>query len=205
MEALMFPCFVKTAAEPARPPKDSPDGPAEDSQALLATRILKGDAAAEEELVGLFQRRVLAMMLSRVRDPEAARDLTQEVMMAVVLALRKGQIRDGKKLAAFVYGTARNFVKGHYRSMPPETLPLSPDLATADAGDILENLHYATLLSRILSSLDAMDRRILSLIFVEGLKPGEIARRLGLCSDVVRARKSRAIKRAIACWKRQTA
>jgi RNA polymerase sigma factor (sigma-70 family) len=41
------------------------------------------------------------------------------------------------------------------------------------------------------------DRRILLFTLVDGLKPGEIAPRLGLTDEVVRARKSRALKRVI--------
>ena len=39
------------------------------------------------------------------------------------------------------------------------------------------------------------DRRVLLLTLVDGLRSGEIAERLGLRADVVRARKARAIKR----------
>lgn len=141
------------------------------------------------------------MMLSRVRNAETARDLTQEVLLAVVLALRKGQVRDTGKLAAFICGTARNIVNGFFRSRPPESVPLAPEHAIAGADDILDDLHQTSLMTRLLDSVDAADRRILSLTLLEGLKPGEIAERLGLSSEVVRARKSRAIKRAIVCMR----
>jgi RNA polymerase sigma factor (sigma-70 family) len=54
------------------------------------------------------------------------------------------------------------------------------------------------MMSRLLMSLNAADREVLELALIEGLKPWEIARRLGLTSETVRARKSRAIKKAIA-------
>jgi DNA-directed RNA polymerase specialized sigma24 family protein len=40
-----------------------------------------------------------------------------------------------------------------------------------------------------------MDRQILRLTLVDGCKPGEIAQNLKLHPDVVRARKSRALKK----------
>ena len=46
-----------------------------------------------------------------------------------------------------------------------------------------------------LGTLPAMDRRILLMTLVQGMKPGAIARRLSLSDDVVRARKSRAIRK----------
>ena len=55
---------------------------------------------------------------------------------------------------------------------------------------------------RALATLDATDRKILLLTLVEGLKPGEIGARLGLTSEIVRARKSRALKKTIERVKR---
>ena len=49
---------------------------------------------------------------------------------------------------------------------------------------------------RALAVLDSTDRKILLLTLIEGLKPGEIGARLGLTSEVVRTRKSRALKKA---------
>ena len=46
-----------------------------------------------------------------------------------------------------------------------------------------------------LVEIESNDRAILLMTLVEGLKPGIIARRLGVSSEVVRTRKSRAIKR----------
>jgi DNA-directed RNA polymerase specialized sigma24 family protein len=48
-----------------------------------------------------------------------------------------------------------------------------------------------------ISSLDRVDRDILLLTLVEGLKPGAIAERLGLSNDVVRQRKQRATRRVV--------
>jgi RNA polymerase sigma-70 factor, ECF subfamily len=176
-----------------------------EAQAALALRVFEGDGAAENELARLFQRRVLLMTRSRVRNPETARDLTQEVLMAVVLALRKGKVREGEKLAAFVYGTARNVVNGFFRSKPPDCVPLFPEAATSHADDVVQDLHERTLMRRVMQGLDDADRRILNLTLVEGLKPGEIAERLNLSSEVVRARKSRAVKRAVACVRESSA
>lgn len=192
-------------AEAVARPQTGVDDFGPEAQAALALRVLEGDAAAEDELARRFQRRVLMMTRSRVRNPETARDLTQEVLMAVVLALRKGKVREGERLAAFVYGTARNIVNGFFRSKPPECVPLFPGAATSDADDVVQSLHERSLMRRVMQHLDEADRRILNLTLVEGLKSGEIAARLNLSSEVVRARKSRAVKRAVECVRESSA
>jgi DNA-directed RNA polymerase specialized sigma24 family protein len=48
-----------------------------------------------------------------------------------------------------------------------------------------------------LARLNRADRGILLLTLVDGLKPAEIASRLGLTAEVVRVRKSRALKKVV--------
>ena len=85
-------------------------------QSSLAERVRGHEPSAEEELVRLFADRVSVLALARTRDRELARDLTQDVMLAVVLALRNGHLREAERLAAFVYGTARNVINNYLRT-----------------------------------------------------------------------------------------
>ena len=167
-------------------------------QSTLAERIRNHDRSAEEELVRLFSGRVTALVLARTRDREIAPDLTQDVMLAVVLALRDGHLREPERLASFVCGTARNVINNYLRtrSRQPREDPIDHGFDLASMPDELENTERACLVRQALGALDRTDRKILSLTLVGGLKPGEIAQRLGLTSEVVRARKSRAIKKA---------
>jgi RNA polymerase sigma-70 factor (ECF subfamily) len=165
-------------------------------QRALAARVHSGESSAEDELVRLFRDRVVFLALSRTRDPEAARDVTQEVMLAVVRALRNGTLREGERLAGFIYGTARNLINNYLRSRSrrrEDPIDAAGDLpAATEPGHDTERSAFVR---RALDALDRTDRAILSLTLVEGLKPGEIAARLGLTPEVVRARKSRAIKK----------
>jgi RNA polymerase sigma-70 factor (ECF subfamily) len=166
-------------------------------QARLAAGVREGGASVEEELVTLFEPRVLRMMLARTRDREVARDLAQETLIAVVLALRNGQLREAERLAAFVHGIARNIVNNFFRTRGPRTEPIAPEHAVADPGEALESAERIRKVRAALAGLEPIDRRILLCTLVEGMKPGEIARRLGLGSELVRSRKSRAIKRVV--------
>jgi RNA polymerase sigma-70 factor (ECF subfamily) len=138
------------------------------------------------------------MVVARTGDPEAARDLTQDVLLVVVSALRNGHLREAERLVAFVYGTARNVINNYLRtrSRLPKEDPLDDALDLAGtANPAVEGSERIALVQRALAALDSTDRQILMLTLVEGLKPGEIAARLGLTSEVVRARKSRAMKK----------
>ena len=173
-------------------------------QSALAQRIRTREPSAEEELVRLFSDRIGFLVRTRTRDVEAARDLTQDVMLAVVLALRDGHLRDGERLAAFVYGTARNLINNHLRtrSRLPKEEPIDTDFHLASAPDTFETSERVALVRRAVAALDSIGGKILLMTLVEGLKPGEIAVRLGMTSDVVRARKSRALKKTIERVKR---
>jgi RNA polymerase sigma-70 factor (ECF subfamily) len=163
----------------------------------LAERIRQGDASAETELVHEFSHRIFVMGVVRTHDREAARELVQDVLMAVIGALRKGQLQDADKLAAFVHGTARNLINNQLRSQSqrPPMEPLPEDLAQAWSADQLEDAERMRLVQQALERLGQEDRKILWMTLVQGHKPGEIAAALGLTSEVVRTRKMRAVKK----------
>jgi len=168
--------------------------------AALTERIRQRDASAETDLVRLFQKPVFLMLVARTRDPEAARDLTQEVLMAVLTALRNGRLHAAEKLPAFVHGTARNLANNHLRTRgqkPPE-VPLDPDFPlAAPAGVKVEEEERSSLVRRAVEQLEPVDRKILLMTLVDGLKPAAIARQLELTPEAVRTRKSRAVKKVI--------
>jgi RNA polymerase sigma factor (sigma-70 family) len=167
-----------------------------DDSAALARRIEQGDRAAESELVRLYCDCVFAMALLRTHDREAARELMNDVMMAVITALRHGAVRNGRRLGGFVHGTAANIIKGYFRSRGrrPRTISLSPDLSVEDPTDDYERLDRRVIALEALALLDERDRQILELSLVAGMKPGEIATRLQMSPALVRQRKCRALR-----------
>jgi RNA polymerase sigma factor (sigma-70 family) len=149
----------------------------------------------------MFGPRINVMALVRTRDPDAAQDLTQSALVQILQALRKGQLRDRQKLPAFVYGTARNVINYYLRarSQAPRSEPLGGDTVAEDEGQLLdlERAERLTLVRRAVARLESGDRRVLMMTLVDGWDPAAIAARLGLSSEVIRQRKSRAIKRVI--------
>ena len=172
---------------------------APDALARVAERIREGDASAEEELFRQFSDRIRVFVSMRTRDPELARDLAQDIMVHVLNGLRRGLLREPDRVGAFVYGTARNVVNNHFRlgRRESEELPLELAADTPGPADQFEAKQRQGLMRKALARLDRGDSRILLMTLVDGLKSGEIASRLGLSSEVVRARKSRALKRIV--------
>ena len=178
-------------------PGDPPRGP----DASRAEQIGVLDAAAEDQLVRTYGPRIFVMALVRTGDPEAARDLSQSALVEVLLALRKGQLRDSEKLPGFVSGTARNVINYYLRaqSRAPRSEPLgdeTPGTGVAQGQD-LEEAERLALVTRAVARLEPGDQQILRMTLIDGWEPAEIAARLGLSSEVVRQRKSRAVKRVI--------
>src|SRR6476659_7920120 len=62
---------------------------------------------AEAELFRRMAPRVRLYGLRHMRDEHAADDLTQQVLITTIEALRAGRLRDPEKLASFVLGTCR--------------------------------------------------------------------------------------------------
>jgi RNA polymerase sigma factor (sigma-70 family) len=168
-----------------------------EEQLSLVARIRAGDRLAEEELVLRFATRIRLLAVTRTGDREAARDLVQDVLMNVLSALRGEQLRDAAKLGAFVFGIARNVINSYLRSRSrqPSEEPITDDVPMAGVEDDFGLSDRMGLVRRALRRLDSTDQQILSMTLVDGCKPGEISSALGLSADVVRARKSRALKK----------
>ena len=163
----------------------------------LTERILAGDSSAEDQLVLEFGSRIHAFALARVHNSDVAQDLVHDTLIAVLQALRTGQLNESEKLAAYVLGTARNIVNSYLRRPKPSQLEMenlgAPETAWPD-WQAAQAQRYSQV-QRALKHLPETDQQILALTLSAGLKSGEIAVRLGLTSEVVRQRKSRAIKK----------
>ena len=165
----------------------------------LVRSIANGSHESEREFVDRYQRPVRAMLMARSRNGDVAADLMQDVMIEAICALRRGQLQDSAKLTSFVLGIARNLLNNYYRTSSrtvslelPDDLPeINSDLARK------EEEEWEPRALKAISSLDAVDRTILQMTLIEGLKPGIIAERLRLNPDLVRQRKLRATRRVI--------
>lgn len=169
-----------------------------EEQASLVGRIRQGDEDAETKLVELFSRAVRVMVRVRAGRRLEEEDLTQEVLMTAITAVRRGQLRDVDRLSAFVAGIARNLINNRLRMSRGTALePLDghEDAATADLRKEVALRERAATVRHALEELSLEDRQLLELTLIEGFSSSQMAQRLGVTEEAIRTRKSRALKR----------
>ena len=155
----------------------------------------------ESELIKRFHPRLLYFAVRRLRDKSLAEDLAQEVLTAVIAALRAGRIREPEKLPAFVFAIARNHVlmslkesqragDAHFslNQLEPQDRSTRPDAA-------LLREEQKKLVNEALLQLSAEDRDLLRQVLSSDQPLEEIAARLGIPYTAARKRKSRALER----------
>lgn len=163
----------------------------------LVRRIGQSDGEAEAELAREFHPRVVMVASLRLHGSDAAQDIAQDTMAAVLQALRAGALREPAKLPGFVLGIARNLINNHYRleARSRETHDDLPDPpARAEPGRTDFDDERRALVREALKCLKPADRHILILTLIEGMSPREIAPLVNLTSEQVRTRKTRAVR-----------
>ncbi|BCS31943.1 hypothetical protein TBR22_A11460 [Luteitalea sp. TBR-22] len=163
--------------------------------AALVARVRAGDPDAEAELARRFAPRMRVLCLARTRRPDLANDLAQDAMIALLLELRRGGLRDPAALPAFAAGIARNIVRSEHRASRRHdvgSLEVDVDVAREEGEDAaVRRLDV----ERALDGLPVADQQVLRLILVEGCKPADVAARLGISPEAARTRKLRAQRR----------
>lgn len=157
------------------------------------------DADAEGELCRRLAPRIRRYGLRHLRDEHAAQDLTQQVLIMTIEALRAGRLREPEKLVPFVLGTCRMTVldlrRGAQRRarllerFGPELLPAPAPPPQWDQG----------LLARCVEALKERERSVVVLTFYDEKAGAEVARFLGVSESNVRVIRHRAIRQLRTC------
>ena len=133
--------------------------------------------------------------LVRTSDTEVAHDVTQDTFMRFWDTLvKKGEVEYPR---ALIYQIARNAIIDWYRKHKAESLDELQDqgleLEDGVVGKVEIQVEHAHVLS-VLKDISEAHREIITLRFVEGLPPREIAEILGETTNSVSVRINRAIK-----------
>jgi RNA polymerase sigma-70 factor (ECF subfamily) len=178
----------------------NPLGTTAATDAELAGRVARGDRDAEAELFLRLAPRVRLYGLRHLRDPAAADDLVQDVMLMTFDSLRAGKVREEERLASFVLGTCRRVVVDLRRGAARRQRLLDrygPDLVPA-ARDDAPSLDLDRL-ARCLERLPERERAVVVLSFCAERGSDEIGAELGLTAVNVRVVRHRALARLRGC------
>ena len=178
----------------------NPDRATEATDAELAGRVKSGDRAAEAELFRRLAPRVRLYGLRHLRDPAAADDLVQDVILLIFDSLRAGKVREQERLASFVFGTCRRIVADLKRGAARRQRLLErfgTDLIPP-ARDDAPPLDLDQL-ARCLERLSERERSVVVLSFYAERGSVEIGAELGLSQANVRVVRHRALARLRGC------
>lgn len=169
---------------------------ASDGELLAAAR--GGDADATEALLERHQARVYRFGMKMCRDPEDAKDVLQDTLLAAARGLPT--FRGEASLPTWLFTIARSYCikrrrKGaQLRAFEGEAQ--GEAASTSDAApapdEALARKEVAEVVDEAISALEPMYREVLVLRDVEGLPASEVAEVLGIGVDAVKSRLHRA-------------
>src|SRR5215813_2448266 len=165
------------------------------SDADLVRRIGSGEREAEAELFRRMAPRIHLYGLRHLRDVHASEDLTQNVLITIIEALRQNRLREPEKLASFVLGTCRMTVLDLRRgSQRRERLleQFGPDLIATDES-FRPRLDHERL-ARCVENLKERERTVVAITFYNEQTGTDVAGFLGVSEANVRVMRHRAIR-----------
>ncbi len=150
-----------------------------------------------------MSERVLVFLTRRTADPEVAADLWAESWARAFASRESFRGESVAEEEAWVFGIARNVLGAYYKRGAAERRAMQrlglerPQLNDADLARLervagLDELREA--LSVALAAMPELQRDALRLRVVDGLSYGELARRLDVSEQTVRARVSRGLR-----------
>lgn len=175
----------------------------EPGDADLVDRARAGERPALEALLSRHQRRVYRFGLKMCRDPEDAKDVLQETLLAAARTVK--DFRGASSVSTWLYTIARSFcIKRRRRSRfaPEREESLDARAPGLEARQIpdgarnpeedLAGRQLQGALEEAISLLDPMYREVLVLRDVEGLTAREVVEVTGLTVEAVKSRLHRA-------------
>ena len=161
------------------------------------------DADDIADLYARHARQLVAFFARRTYDPDVAVELMAETFAAVVAGRARFRGSGDEAAAAWLYGIARNRLSDWLRHARVERRALSrlglepPQLSDAELERIDELAGTAQLRAQVADQLEGLapdHRAVLQLRVVQEVSYADIAARLGVSEQTVRARVSRALR-----------
>ncbi len=171
-----------------------------DSELLEAAR--GGDARSLESLLERHQAQVYRFGMKMCRDPEDARDVLQDTLLAMARGVH--DFRGASSISTWLYTIARSFcIKKRRRSkfapepersLETDAAPETAELADPGRGpdEVLAAREVHDALEQAIAALEPKYREALVLRDVEGLSAADVAEVLGISVQAVKSRLHRA-------------
>jgi RNA polymerase sigma-70 factor, ECF subfamily len=173
-------------------------------EAALVVQAKNGDAAAFEQLISIYDKKVYNLAYRMCGDREDASDLAQEALVRAYKAI--GRFREQAQFSTWLYRIVVNVCLDHQRSRKRHpTVSLDEPLAGED-GDIPRQLTADTLdpeaeyqqletqreVQRAIGRLNDDHRIVVIMRDIQGLPYEDIAAALGVALGTVKSRLNRA-------------
>lgn len=165
----------------------------------LARQIRNGDDQGTTDLYAALAAPLRAR-LSRVVSPEEVEDSLHEVVVIVLGAIRRGEVRDPARLPGFVHTITRRRMVAHIRRRIFQRSVHVDGVEMVASHDHSPEEHLARherieQMTRVLRRLNARDREILERFYLREQRAEQICREMRLTETQFRLFKSRAIAR----------
>jgi RNA polymerase sigma factor, sigma-70 family len=161
----------------------------------LVYKAQQGDQYAANQLIGLFYKKICKYYVRNIRlSLETAEELTQDTFEK---AWRKlPMLQDLQRFEGWLYAIAKNVALDYLRKVKRRNivvLPIDQDFEMADNAPLVENQVLAQMnIAETLGTMPGKLRECLLLHFVENLTTQEVAVRLCIGEDTVKAYISKA-------------
>ncbi len=162
----------------------------------LVARASGGDQAAWSELVRMYSPRLYALVKSRLRDHDAAEEITQSVFVTLATHLSSGAYKEQGLFEPWLFRITMNRVRDEARRRSVHATPTDPhDLPPHESFDEHRDDDQFTPLRAALAQLPDDDREIIELRHHAGLPFKTIAAMLDTPIGTLLARHHRALRK----------
>jgi RNA polymerase sigma-70 factor (ECF subfamily) len=167
------------------------------AEAQLLEQAKRFDPDALRTLHNRLYEPIYRYVHFKVSDPQASEDLTSEVFLRLLEALKRGKMWKTTP-DAWVFGIARNVVADHYRKGSRRSeVTLDESLALPDKQNLTQRVIVAEQhqeLAQAITELTDEQRDVVLLRFMEGLSINDVAEILGKTPGAIKGLQHRALR-----------
>ncbi len=163
----------------------------------IIKRAKNGDIAAFDELIKKYRNMIFYFTLKRVRIPEEAEDLVQEIFIEVFKSIKRFENRSG--ISAWLYGISKNLINNYFNRQFKKNQKcksiedLTFEIGRDDSG--LEKIENNLILKSLKNSLSMLNDDLydaINFVIFEGMSYDEAALALDVPVGTIKSRIFRA-------------